>query len=149
MEGLVTFIINPPIGLEPIHVKGTSRHLCDISDLLNYRVDGNDQNDVHYDDEDDGDSEPLVHVGLHPDERVILSELQTEGACWFLGILWEQRRWAQAKDIEEFYRRKSLASASPTMAPSARVHDGNTSRHFALRENPCQVGAPYAGVLCA
>ncbi|KAF9444930.1 hypothetical protein P691DRAFT_806414 [Macrolepiota fuliginosa MF-IS2] len=57
LEGLVTFIMNPPIGLEPIHLRGTSRYLCDISDFLNYRVDGNDENGVNYNDDDEAEDE--------------------------------------------------------------------------------------------
>ncbi|KAM5542895.1 hypothetical protein V8D89_003279 [Ganoderma adspersum] len=72
LEGLVAFNVNPPIPLATPHVKQRVKHDIYIGYLLRYRV----QYEV----------DVMRPLGvLLPEERVILSELQTEEARWYIG----------------------------------------------------------------
>ncbi len=71
LEGLVAFNINPPIPLASPHDKQRMVHDQYIGYLLRYRV--------QYEDDDDT---PLGE--LLPEERVILGELRTDEAIWYI-----------------------------------------------------------------
>ncbi|KAI1791232.1 hypothetical protein LXA43DRAFT_1094832 [Ganoderma leucocontextum] len=74
LEGLVAFNVSPPIPLHTPHARQRVRHDIFIGYLLRYRV--------KYEDDPDGLVPPPEE--LHPEERVILSELQTEEARWYI-----------------------------------------------------------------
>ncbi|KXN80708.1 hypothetical protein AN958_08253 [Leucoagaricus sp. SymC.cos] len=100
VEGLVAFNLNPPVPLETPHVKGWLRHETFMGYLMRYRV--------KY--EDDGDTPPPKD--LLPEERVILGELQTEDARWYMGVYLGERRMLRTEEIMEYNRRKPLVSLS-------------------------------------
>ncbi|TBU58481.1 hypothetical protein BD310DRAFT_948681 [Dichomitus squalens] len=94
LEGLVAFNINPPIPLDTPHGRGRMNHEVFIGYLMRYRV--------KY--EDDGNTPPPKE--LLPEERVILSELQTEDARWYMGVYLGERRMLSLDEIKEYDHRK-------------------------------------------
>ncbi len=98
LEGLVAFNLDPPIPLETPHYRGRATHDIFIGYLLRYRV--------KY--EDDGDTPPPKE--LLPEERVILDELRTEDARWYIGVYLEERRLLKPDELREYNRRKALES---------------------------------------
>lgn len=90
LEGLVAFNLNPPIPLETPHAK--QMDMCDIfiSYLLRYRVKYKDGRDA------------LFLEDVLPEERVILSELQTEDARWYVGMFIHEIRFPQYDEIRRW-----------------------------------------------
>ncbi|TBU40127.1 hypothetical protein BD309DRAFT_1048024 [Dichomitus squalens] len=62
--------------------------------------------------EDDGNTPPPKE--LLPEERVILSELQTEDARWYMGVYLGERRMLSLDEIKEYSRRKVAKLDPPT-----------------------------------
>lgn len=98
LEGLVAFNINPPVPLETPHGKGRLKHEIFIGYLMTYRV--------KY--EDDGDTPPPKE--LLPEERAILSELQTEDARWYMGVYLRERRMVTTDELKQRNRRNAMTS---------------------------------------
>ena len=101
LEGLVAFNMNPPIPLEKPHVKQRAKHCIFITYLLRYRV--------KY---EDGYGAPMITEVL-PEEYVILNELETEEARWYVGMFIHEHRFPVYADMMEFFRRtRARASES-------------------------------------
>ncbi|KAG6893261.1 hypothetical protein C0992_010691 [Termitomyces sp. T32_za158] len=83
LDRLVHFLMNPPYGLDKHYIIGCLWHRVLIEYLLNYSV--------GYD--EDEEYPPLGE--LYPAECEILEELQTEEACYDIGI-WMKTRISQA-----------------------------------------------------
>ena len=117
LEGLVAFNLNPPIPLETPHARGRAKHDIFIGYLLRYRV--------KY--EDDGDTPPPKE--LVPEERVILDELQTEDARWYIGVYVGERRLLQHEELSEYNRQKALGLYVPRPFHSLAFSHPHLPRH--------------------
>jgi hypothetical protein len=105
VEGLVAFNLNPPVPLETPHVKGRLENDTFIGYLMRYRVEY----------KDDGYTPPPQE--LLPEERVILSELQTEDARWYIGVYLGKRRSPRPEEILEYNRRNASVLCVPCLFP--------------------------------
>jgi hypothetical protein len=123
LEGLVVFRLNPPVPHETPHITGWLRNETFMEYLMRYRV--------KY--EDDGDAPPPQE--LLPEERVILSELQTEDARWYMGVYLSERRFLTMKEIIEYNRRKSSVSCVPYLLPEQLSLNARQSLSSAVARN--------------
>lgn len=98
LEGLVSFMMHPPIDLANPHRRGLSFHSVYIEYLLRYRV------------KYEGDPRGPPPPELLPEERSILSELQTDEARWFLGKYLGERMIIRIDDMLEYKCRKASVS---------------------------------------
>ncbi|KAG6876421.1 hypothetical protein C0992_013025 [Termitomyces sp. T32_za158] len=92
LEGLAYFLMNPPYGLEKVHMSGWLQHMVFIEYLLDYRV-GEHENEYP----------PLGE--LYPAEHEILEELQTEEARYFIGTLVKTREAPKNLDIRDYWNK--------------------------------------------
>ncbi|KAK7061306.1 hypothetical protein R3P38DRAFT_3166285 [Favolaschia claudopus] len=114
IEGLVHFIVNPPIPQQT----GAEKHRIYIGYLCSWRV--------QY------DSRNLPPVGvLLPEEEKILGELETEDACWYISCKFLSRRLIEEKQIVE-YKQEKLAATNKTHEHHelAKIHGENHKASF-------------------
>lgn len=98
LEGLVAFMMHPPIDLTTPHYRGWSFHSVYIDYLIRYRV------------KYEGDPRDPPPPKLLPEERAILGELQTEEARWMLGLQLGERVIVNVEKIQEYKSQKTPVS---------------------------------------
>ena len=103
LEGLVAFNLNPPIPLETQHGRTRVNHDIFIGYLLRYRIQWKDD----YFDRGDDDKPPGTE--LLPEERLVLDELQTEDARWYVGR-WFENKVPGPGELRGYNRQKASRS---------------------------------------
>ncbi|KAF7794281.1 hypothetical protein EIP86_005414 [Pleurotus ostreatoroseus] len=89
LEGLVRFMIHPPFELTNPHRKGIRRHQIFIGYLVRYRV------------EYEGDPRE-VPTRPYPEEDVIVSELETDEARWFINKQFKTRLFVTIDEMLKY-----------------------------------------------
>ncbi|KAJ7468619.1 hypothetical protein FB451DRAFT_377659 [Mycena latifolia] len=113
LEGLVTYLIDPPTGLEVLHRTGRMNMMTFFDYLLDYRC---------------CDRELRPKEGLRSIECAILDELQMEEARWFMKIWFTERRAVRKGEILEYQQKKSLKKA--LILSESQVFKGNNLLAF-------------------